>query len=414
MYQDDFPIFKNNSTPDFPFVYLDSASTSQKPQVMIDKLKNYYEFDNANIHRGIYKIAEKSTERYKGTRKKIVNLCNSIFQEKISAENVIFTRNTTESINIAAHSFVGPILTKGCEVLVSELDHHSNILPWVKIACEKNAKVVWIPMRNDLSIDLDWLENYINENHEKIKIIAFTGASNITGELVDYSRIYNLTNKYNISLMIDGAQWLPHMMFDLNKHDLPDFFAFSSHKICGPNGVGVLIVKDKYRKYEPFEVGGSTIESVKKNRIVYKNSFEIFEAGTQDVAGVIALSTTLDYLDSLDKSKIHDHLESLNKYMYEQLSKLEGLKMYSPPRDFENVNSIPVFSFVYQNIHPHDMSQLLDDHNICVRAGQHCGGIFHEKLDISATTRASLYFYNTRSDIDRLIDGLIKSKGIFA
>ena len=392
MFKEDFPILSRKIN-DFPLIYLDNAATTQKPRAMIDKMQQYLENSNANIHRGIYSLTEESTHLFEDTRKKIAECLSELFIDNVSADQLIFTKNTTECINLVANSLI-PFIQKGETILISSLEHHSNMLPWRKIAFGKGFNIEWMEF-DDFSISTNILESHLSSN-SNIKFVAVTGCSNVTGAITNVNKIIEICQKYGVKVLIDGAQWVPHIIWEENKYLLPDFLVFSAHKMLGPTGVGVLYVKNPSLLNNPYMVGGNTVTKVSKTEINYKTGFELYEAGTQDINSVIGFNESIKYILEKRKNKISEHLTSLTTQLYETLSNITELKLYSPssfkPR-------IPLFSFSIKNIHPHDISDFLDKSGICVRSGQHCTGVLHDEMKINATTRVSAYIYNDKNDI---------------
>lgn len=400
MINSDFPIL-NREINGKKLIYLDNAATTQKPQCMIDSITEYYENHNANIHRGIHTLTEESSSMYENTRIQVAKMLNNIFLENISNENLIFTKNATESLNLCAN-LLSKKLSKGDSIAISVSEHHSNLLPWIEIAKSLNLNIVWIELNDQLQPDIEDFKAKI-QTDKSIKILSLTGASNVTGAISEIDKFGQICKENNIIFSLDAAQFIPHAIFEEKKYFTPDFISFSAHKLLGPTGVGVLFIKDIGSYTAPFIVGGGTIQAVTKEEIIYKTGFELFEAGTPDIASVIAFSSSLKYIEELDKKATYDNLSLLNDEFYTSLSKVRGLKLYSPTKQ---LNRIPVFSFSHEWIHPHDIADFLNNEGIAVRSGQHCTGVLHNTLSINATTRASAYIYNTVDDVTRLINAL--------
>jgi len=401
MFKNDFPILKRNIN-NFPLIYLDNASTTQKPKVVMDRMVEFLENSNANIHRGIYTLTEESTTLFENCRIKLATFLSQFFIDEITENQIVFTKNTTESINIVANSFMSDI--KGGEtILISILEHHSNMLPWRKLAVEKGINIEWMEAE-DYNLTPEILENHL-KNNSSIKFVALTGCSNVTGGLIEIDKTVELCRKFRVKLLIDGAQWLPHVIWEDNKYLTPDFLVFSAHKILGPTGVGVLYIKDPTSLTTPYMVGGNTVTKVSKNEIIYKTGYELYEAGTQDICSVISFAESIQYIQEKKSYKVNEHLQNLNILLHEKLSEISEIQLYSPK---ESSNRIPLFSFSINNIHPHDISDFLDKSGIAVRSGQHCTGVLHDELGIKASTRVSAYIYNEISDILSLIENLKK------
>lgn len=394
MFKEDFPILSRKFHKS-SIAYFDNAATTQKPKVMIDALNNYLMNSNSNIHRGIYEIAEESTKLYEECRASCAKLLSNHFSDEISNENIIFTKNTTESINLVSNALLK--LSEGEYILISELEHHSNMLPWRKIASERKLNIEWVEEDN-FRITAKAVEEKIL-NNRKIKFVALTATSNTTGGISDLNEIIKICRKNNIEVLVDAAQWLPHIIWTNERFDNPDYLVFSAHKMLGPTGVGVLYTKDTRKLSQPFLVGGNTVLSVSKNEIIYKQGYELYEAGTQDIASVIAFGASISYIQSQDKEAVENHMNYLNTYLFDTLSSIENINIFA---NSKINNRIPLFSFSLPKIHPHDIAEFLNKEDIAVRAGQHCTGVFHEKYGVNATTRVSAYIYNDKEDIDRL------------
>lgn len=392
----DFPIFEKNKK----LVYLDSASTSQKPKEVIETIKFFYENDNANIHRGIYDLSEKATEKYNSSRKKIAEFINAKQTE------IIFTKNTTESINLLART-IKPILEKGKnEIVLTEMEHHSNLIPWQKFAEENNFKLKFIPITSNYELDYSEAEKLINK---QTALVSLTHISNVFGTINDIKKIINLAKEKKALTIIDGAQSIVHTKIDVK--DLKcDFLAFSSHKMFGPFGLGILYGKENHLvNMNPFFYGGGMVDLVNYEKSAFREHPEKFEAGTQNISGVIALESSINYINKIGLDKIREHENNLLKYALEKLKSLDKIIIYNPGRD----KSSSIISFNIKNVHPHDIASILNEDNIAVRAGHHCCMPLMKKLNISGTCRISFSIYNTEEDIDRLIEGLKKVQEIF-
>tara|TARA_B100001029_G_C15062781_1_gene460106 strand:+ start:571 stop:1785 length:1215 start_codon:yes stop_codon:yes gene_type:complete len=388
--KDDFPIFKNN--PDL--IFLDNASTTQKPQQVINSISNYYENYNSNIHRGIYKIAEKSTAIYENTRVKTASFIGA--KQK---ESVVFTRGTTESINLIANSW-GQNLKENDEVLITEMEHHSNIIPWQLICKKTGAKLKYIPIQEDGNLDLIDPDKYFNKN---TKIVSIIHQSNVLGTINPIRKIIEMAHNVNALVVLDGAQSIPHQTVDVSNLNC-DFFVFSGHKMLGPTGVGVLYSKPELlNKMEPFMGGGQMISNVSMKEATWNDIPWKFEAGTPSIAQVVGLGASIDYLLNIGMDKINEHGLMLLDYANEKLKNIPEITIYGKSK-----NKGPVISFNINNIHPHDIAQILDQSNIAIRAGHHCAQPIMKKNSISSTNRISFYIYNQINEIDKLLISLNK------
>ena len=395
----DFPIL-GLRIGDNPLVYLDNAATTQKPQVLIDALNKFYSEQNANIHRGVYFLSEKATDAYEKSRIRISDFINAS-----DAREIIFLRGTTEAINLVAQSFGRRFFQKDDEVIISILEHHANIVPW-QIICElTGAKLKVIPMDDRGELNLDAYEKMLND---RTRMVAITHISNAIGTVNPVKEMIEKAHQWDVPVLIDGAQSVPHLPIDVSRLDC-DFFVFSGHKIFGPTGVGVLYGKEKWlREMPPYQGGGEMIRTVTMEKTTFKDIPDKFEAGTPDISGVIGLSVAIDYFESLGIEAIQAHENDLLKYGTEALEQVSGLKIMGNAPDKSNV-----LSFVLTDVHPHDIGTFLDSEGIAVRAGHHCAQPLMNRLGVSATARASLCFYNTREEIDKLTTNLIKIKKFF-
>ena len=394
--RNDFPIFKNN--PDL--IFLDNASTTQKPQKVIDTISHYYENYNSNIHRGIYTIAEKATTAFEETRDK-----TATFIGANDKESIVFTRGTTESINLVANS-LGHNLKPGDEVLITEMEHHSNIVPW-QLICEKTgASLKYIPIYKDGKMDLSNPYKYFTE---KTKIVSVIHQSNVFGTVNPIEDFVNLAHEVDALIVVDGAQSAPHHSVNVSELGC-DFFAFSGHKMLGPTGVGVLYARpDLLEGMTPFMGGGEMIQNVTMKKSTWNDIPWKFEAGTPNIAQVIGLGAAIDYLNEIGMETIAEYEKELLNYGQERLQKISGLTIYGKAEE-----KGAVISFNLANIHPHDIAHILDNSGIAIRAGHHCAQPIMRCLNIPATNRASFYIYNTFSEIDSLIEGLINTIDLFS
>jgi len=397
----DFPVLEREVHPGTPLIYFDSAATSQKPLQVIDAMNEYYRMTNANIHRGIHVLAEAATEAYEGARDRIADFIGA---EK--SRQIIFTRNATEAINLVAYSWGRTNLSRGDVIILTEMEHHSNLIPWHILAKERGVRLEFIPVTEDGLLDLDEYKKLLDQNP---KLIAFTHMSNVLGTINPAKDIIVLAHQAGAVTLVDGAQSVPHFPVDVQDLDA-DFYAFSSHKMCGPTGLGVLYGKEALLEaMPPFLGGGDMIKRVKlrsfsPNDLPYK-----FEAGTPAIAEVIGLGAAIDYLDEIGMEAIETHERKLIEYAIERLEEVPGIWIFGPSAEKKG----GVAAFTFEGVHPHDVSQIVDREGVAIRAGHHCAMPLHEKFDIVATARASFYMYNTKEEIDSLIDALYKVKGIF-
>ncbi len=393
--REDFPIFKNN--PDL--IFLDNASTTQKPKRVLETLAYYYENYNSNIHRGIYTIAEKATSAYEETRDKV-----SAFIGTEDRRGIVFTRGTTESINLVASSW-GQSLKPDDEVLITEMEHHSNIIPW-QLICEKTgASLRYIPICEDGMLDLSNPQKYFTE---KTKMVSVIYQSNVFGTVNPISDIVNRAHDVGAKVFVDGAQSVPHHRVNVEELGC-DFFAFSGHKMLGPTGVGVLYGKPEIlEEMNPFLGGGEMIRNVTMEKSTWNDIPWKFEAGTPNIAQVIGLGAAIDYINEIGIQSITDYEKKLLGYGQKKMQKIPDLTMYGTGKD-----KGAVISFNINNIHPHDVAHILDTMGIAIRAGHHCAQPIMKRLGVPATNRASFYIYNTIFEIDSLIDGLTKTIDLF-
>jgi len=398
----DFPILRQ-SMNGRPLVYLDSAATSQKPQIVIDALVRYYEQYNANVHRGIYRIAEQATEAYEAARAKVAGFINAG-----SPAELVFTRGTTEAINLVAYSWGRANVRAGDEILVTEMEHHSNLVPWQMLAAERDARLLVVPFDDQGMLVVDDFDRLLSE---RTKLVALTHQSNVLGTINPVRELAAKAHAAGALVLVDGAQSAPHMPVDVRALGV-DFYAFSAHKMCGPTGAGAL-----WARYElldampPFQGGGEMIMLVHLDRSTYKDPPHKFEAGTPNIADCIAWSDAVDYLTRLGMAAVREHEMRLTHYAMRRLAEVPGLRLFGPESPQRRGG---VLAFDLDVAHPHDVAQILDQDGIAVRAGHHCAQPLHRRLDVSATTRASLYVYNTEQDVDALVAGLLGVRRLFA
>ncbi|MDR5682996.1 MAG: cysteine desulfurase [Armatimonadota bacterium] len=398
--RDDFPILYRK-VDGKPLVYLDSAATSQKPRVVLDALRAFYEEYNANVHRALYRIAERATLAYEEARQKVAAFVGG------RSEELVFTRGTTEAINLVAYAYGRWGLREGDEILVTEMEHHSNLVPWQILAAERGARLRFVPVREDGTLDLDALEHLLTD---RTRIVALTHQSNVVGTINPVREIADRAHAVGAVVVVDGAQSVPHMPVDVASLGC-DFLAFSGHKMCGPTGIGALWGRyDLLERMPPFHGGGEMIERVELQRSTYKDPPHKFEAGTPNIADAIALGVAVDYLRRIGREAIREHEKSLTRYALAQLQEVAGVRIYGP-RDVERRGG--AVAFTVEGVHPHDVAQVLDSEGVCVRAGHHCAQPLHRRLGVQSTARASLYLYNTTDDLDVLVRGLERVKAFF-
>jgi len=397
-----FPILKrriNGKT----LVYLDNAATSQKPQVVVDALTNYYENFNANIHRGIHTLSEEATTAYENCREAVKNFINAN-----STKEIIFTRNTTEAINLVAYTWGEANIKEGDEIIVSQLEHHSNLVPWQELTKRKNAKLLSIPLKSDLTLDMEEFKKLLSP---RTKLVSVTAMSNVLGTLTPTKEICELAHKAGAKVLIDGAQSAAHSPTDVQDIDC-DFFTISAHKMLGPTGVGVLYgKKELLEATAPFLFGGEMVKTVTQNDAEWNDLPWKFEAGTPNIADVIAFAKAIEFLEEIGMENIKKHDRELLDYAKSIFSKYENVTLHSP-EDPEQCGS--VLSFTIKGIHPHDIASIFNEEGIAIRSGQHCAEPLLKSLNLNATARMSFYIYNTTKDIDRAETALKKVIEIFA
>lgn len=395
----DFPVL-NQIVNDEPLVYLDNAATTQKPLKVLAAIKDYYENDNANVHRGVHTLAERATEKYEAAREKVRQFINAK-----STKEVLFTRGTTTSINWVAQ-FAGQILKTGDEIVISIMEHHSNIVPWQEVAKKTGAILKFVYLK-DGQLDMDDLRKKITN---QTKFVSIAHVSNVLGTINPVEEITKIAHQHGAYTVVDGAQSTPHMAIDLQKMDV-DFFAFSGHKMMGPTGIGVLYGKEELlNQFEPVEFGGEMIDFVYESHSTWTELPWKFEAGTPNIAGAIALGAAIDYIQELGIDQIHQHEIELIDYLMPKLQEIEGLKIYGPK---DNVKRGGLIAFNIEGLHPHDVATALDMEGVAVRAGHHCAQPLLNYLETPATARASFYLYNTKADCDKLVEALKKTKEFF-
>jgi cysteine desulfurase/selenocysteine lyase len=397
----DFPILQRDVRPGVPLVYLDSTATSQKPAAVIEAMNEFLARSNANIHRGIHTLAEEATAMYESARQRVANFINAP-----SARQIIFTRNTTESINLVAYTWGRANLQPGDVVILTEMEHHSNLVPWQMLAQEKNLHLEFIQVTPDGYLDL---ESYQSLLKLEPRLVSFTQMSNVLGTINPAVEIIRLAHQAGAITMVDGAQSVPHFQVDVQELQA-DFLAFSAHKMLGPTGIGVLYGrKDLLESIPPFLGGGDMIKRVHLRSFTPNEIPHKFEAGTPAIAEAIGFGAAVDYLSKIGMDEIAHHEHELVVYALERLVEIPGVSLFGPPADHRG----GVVSFTLQGIHPHDISQILDSSGVAIRAGHHCAMPLHEKYNLPATARASFYLYNTFGEVDTLAESIYKVKEVF-
>ncbi|MYL33723.1 SufS family cysteine desulfurase [Pontibacillus yanchengensis] len=393
-----FPIL-HQEVNGHPLVYLDSAATSQKSQQVIDSIDQYYKEYNSNVHRGVHTLGTKATDGYEGARDKVRRFINAK-----STQEIIFTRGTTTSINTVAYSYGRTNLQEGDEIVITPMEHHSNIIPWQQTAKATGATLKYIPLQEDGTISLDDVKDTITDN---TKIVAMMHVSNVLGTINPIKEVTDIAHQHGAVMLVDGAQSAPHMRVDVQDLDC-DFFAFSGHKMGGPTGIGVLYGKKHIlEKMEPVEFGGEMIDFVNWYDSTWKELPWKFEGGTPIIAGAIGLGAAIDFLEEVGLDDIEAHERDLAQYAMDRLKSIEGVTIYGPQE------RAGLITFNLDDVHPHDVATVLDAEGIAVRAGHHCAQPLMKWLNVSATARASFYMYNTKEDVDAFVDGLQKTKEFF-
>ena len=397
----DFPILEVEAHPGVPLIYLDSAASSQKPTAVIEAMNAYYRGYNANVHRGIHRLSEDATNAYEGARQKIADFINAP-----SAEQVIYTRNATEAFNLVAASWGRANLQAGDEILLTEMEHHANIVPWQLIAAQTGAIIRYIPFTEEGRLDLSGLDELLTE---RTKLVSFTAVSNVFGTINPVIQLIEAAQAVGAITMIDAAQAVPHMPVDVQAWDC-DFMAFSGHKMCGPTGIGILYGKrELLEAMPPYMGGGDMIRRVTLDGSTWNELPWKFEAGTPSIAEGIGLGTAVDYLSQLGMEDIHAHEQFITNYALESLSEIPDLTLWGPQQGDKG----GVATFTMGKAHPHDIAEILDKDGIAIRAGHHCAMPLHHKLGLSATARASFYLHTTTAEVDALVASLHKVRQIF-
>ncbi|OFG03094.1 cysteine desulfurase [Listeria monocytogenes] len=397
----DFPIL-DQEINEKPLAYLDNAATSQKPKQVIEALTHYYEFDNANVHRGVHTLAARATDAYESARGKVAK-----FIHAREVAEIIFTRGTTSAINLVVDSYAEANIEAGEEIVISYLEHHSNLIPWQQLAKRKGAVLKYIELEEDGTISVEQAKKTIGE---KTKIVALAHVSNVLGTITPIKEIAAIAHQFGAVILVDGAQAVPHMEVDVVDLDA-DFYAFSGHKMMAPTGIGALYGKrELLDAMEPTEFGGEMIDFVELYDSTWKELPWKFEAGTPIIGGAIALGAAIDYLAEVGLENIQAHEQALASYAIEEMSKIEGITIYGPKDASKRCGLV---TFNLEGAHPHDIATILDEDGVAIRAGHHCAQPLMKWLDVSSTARASFYIYNTKEEIDALIDGLKLTKEYF-
>jgi cysteine desulfurase / selenocysteine lyase len=397
----DFPLLQRNIREGVPLVYLDSTATTQKPETVLASMDRFYRTANANIHRGIYSIAEEATAQYEEARGKI-----AAFIGAKKNREIVFTRNATESVNLVAYSWGRANLKPGDVIILTEMEHHANLVPWQILADERNLRLEFIPVTDDGLLDLNVFDHLLDFSP---KLVAFTHMSNVLGTITHAKEITQKAHSAGAVVLIDGAQSVPHFSVDITDIGA-DFLAFSAHKMCGPTGIGVLYGRESLLDVmPPFQGGGDMIKKVHLRSFTANDLPYKFEAGTPAIAETIGFGAAVDYLMKIGMDEVHDYESKIIEYALSRLNEVKGLRVYGPPAEQKGA----VAAFSLEGIHPHDVAQILDSVGVAVRAGHHCAMPLHERFRLDATTRASFYIYNTFDEVDRLVEGLQKVKTVF-
>lgn len=400
MIKDQFPILSKNIN-NKPLIYLDNASTTQKPLTVIEEIKDYYESTNSNIHRGVHHLSQKATDLYEKSRERIQKFIGAK-----SSKEIIFVRGATEAVNLVANSYVRALLSEGDNIIISQMEHHANIVPWQIIAKEKKAEIRVIPINKLGELILEEIDSLIDD---KTKFISLNHVSNSLGTVNPVQELIQKAHENDIRIMIDGAQAVQHMKVDVSQLDV-DFYCFSGHKMYGPTGIGILYGKKEILdKMQPYQGGGDMIKSVTFEKTIYNDVPHIFEAGTPNIAGAIGLSKAIEFIEKITLDKIEKHEMDLLNYATEKIRNIEHVKIIGNSEE-----KASVISFVIEGIHPHDIGTIMDNLGIAIRAGHHCTQPIMDFYEVPATARASFAIYNTKEDVDKLVEGIKKTKEVFA
>lgn len=397
--REQFPIL-HQEINGHPLVYLDSAATSQKPRAVIDAVKHYYEYENSNVHRGVHTLGSRATDAYEGAREKVAKFINAR-----RTQEIIFTRGTTTALNLVASSYARANCKEGDEIVLTQMEHHSNLIPWQQVAKETGATLKYIPLQPDGHIELSDVEQTITN---KTKVVAIAYVSNVMGLVHPVKQIAEIAHRNGAVIVVDGAQSTPHMKVDVQDLDC-DFYALSGHKMCGPTGIGALYGKKALlESMEPIEFGGEMINDVGLYDSNWKELPWKFEGGTPIIAGAVGLGAAIDFLEQIGMDEVAHHEGVLAAYATERLAEIDGLTIYGPAK-----RHVGVVTFNLGDVHPHDVATVLDASGIAIRAGHHCCQPLMRWLEVSSTARASFYLYNNEQDVDRLVSALIQTKEYF-
>jgi cysteine desulfurase/selenocysteine lyase len=397
----DFPILRREIRAGIPLVYLDSTATSQKPIAVLQAMEEFYRFNNANIHRGVHTLAEEATAMYEQSRQRVAD-----FIHASSSSEIIFTRNATESINLVSYTWARANLKSGDTVILTEMEHHSNLVPWLQLVTERGIKLEFIPVTSEGLLDLDVYDSLLMLAP---KLVAFSAMSNVLGTINPSAEIIRRAHKSGALALVDGAQSVPHLPVDVQALDV-DFLAFSAHKMLGPTGIGALYGKAKLLEaMPPFLGGGDMIKNVHLHSFLSNDIPQKFEAGTPAIAEAAGFGAAVDYLTGIGMESVAAHEQEMVSYALERLEEIPGVQVLGPTAEMKG----GVAAFTLEGVHPHDVAQILDNFGLAVRAGHHCAQPLHEKFGINATTRASFYIYNLKEEVDKLVTGLYQVKKIF-
>src|SRR5437016_8038690 len=399
--RDDFPIL-DQKVHGQPLIYFDNAATTQKPRMVLEALRHYYEHDNANVHRGIHELSNRATAGFEAARARAAKFINAR-----SSDEIVFTRGTTEGINLIAQAWGSKNIRAGDKILLTEMEHHSNIVPWQLLAERTGAQLIYFPITGDIGLlDLNRLDEWLTKD---VKLFAFTHISNSLGTINPVAELCGRARKLGITTLVDGAQGAGHRPLDVQEIGC-DFLALSSHKMCGPTGFGVLYGRQEVlADMPPYQGGGEMILSVDFHKSTWKHAPHRFEAGTPDMSGAIGLHVAMDYLDKISRQNIAEHDQELGAYAYEKLSRIKGIRLFGP-----HIGRAGLVSFLLKDVHAHDVVTVADQRGVALRGGHHCNQPLMRKLGIESTARASFYFYNTTEEIDRFVEVLGEIQKFFA
>ncbi len=399
----DFPILKRKVNGNKTLVYLDNAATTQKPLSVINAIYDYYMNYNSNIHRAVHQLAEEATFEYEKTREKVAKFINAH-----SADEIIFTRNATEAINLVSYSWGRTNVNKDDRIVITELEHHSNIVPWQILTQERDAELDYIGIDNNGYLNMEDCNRYLQS--DKVKLLSISHMSNVLGTIVPINEIIKMAHQKGIFVLVDGAQSVPHMPIDVQSMDC-DFMVFSAHKMLGPTGVGVLYAKKEIlNEMKPFIGGGDMIKEVYKHRTIYNDLPYKFEGGTPNIADVIGFGAAIDYLKKIDMHNVREHEIEITSYAIKAIADIKDIILYGP---LDTNHRGGVIAFNIGDIHPHDLATIMNDHGIAIRSGHHCAQVLMGRLDIAAASRTSFYIYNTKEEVDKFINALGEARRIF-